>query len=296
MAQKRVRYDYFETWIMEYNKETNSATEKKVDLSELFNQAIKMTKKEATKDFRGEKARIQMISQGEDGVYEIQFLRLRETTPPGIATDEGEFELIKLEDNEYIGEFTAALYDSSRCLLIMHRNLHAFTPSGLEEYIASTMKDVNRDIFLKPIFSKVDIEKIINSKVYRSFNISVRPEDIESFNENSPLNKILKQAEKFDGSNINIGITVGRSKKDRTLDPKATRMLIQDAKNNTELNRFVINYKEFEDSKVEEIDLIDERMHDSYVFTIDREKPLTYLMVISKLIELYNTRRVEENI
>ena len=36
MAQKNVRCDYFETWIREYDKETNAVIQNKGDITDLF--------------------------------------------------------------------------------------------------------------------------------------------------------------------------------------------------------------------------------------------------------------------
>src|SRR5690554_2105741 len=114
MTLKTLRFDYFETWVRKIDKNSNSATDRRLDISNLLDKALRIQRQDTLRDFRSEKARIQKIELRSDGCYEIEFLRLRESMPPGIANDSGNYEIIRLGNDEYIGEFTAALYDPAK--------------------------------------------------------------------------------------------------------------------------------------------------------------------------------------
>lgn len=296
MSEKTVRCDYFQVYCKKIIKEKNKVEEKRFDLSSIFNKAIKLKASETAKPFRGERARIQKIKKVTDTLWGIQFLRLREVNPPGIANEEGEFEIIKLEDGEYIGEFTGCLYDSEINVLVMHRNIHAFTPSGIEEYLNSTFSEKEIQIFLKPIISGTDIKKVMKAKIYRSFELAIATDKKTIFEEGTGLGELLKKASIFKGSNIKISIGVGHAKKDKSLDEEGLRKLLGGSYTNKDLNKLVVKYKEYEDAKVEEVDLLEDRRHDLHKFVLDRSTPLTYLMVINQMIDKYNERKENNNI
>lgn len=223
MNKKTVRYDYFQVYCKKFIKEKNTVEEKKFDLSPIFNKATKLKANETVQPFRGEKARIQDIKRVTNILWGIQFLRLREVNPPGIANEDGDFEIIKLEDGEYIGEFTACLYDSEINVLVIHRNIHAFTPSGIEEYLNSTLNVEGIQVLLKPIISGSDIKKIMKVEIYRSFEIAIATDKENIYDDNTGLGELLKNFSKFKGSSIKLSIGVGRAKKDRSLLKEATR-------------------------------------------------------------------------
>ena len=296
MSEKIVRYDYFQVYCKKYEKGQNTVVEKKFDLSPIFDKATTLKASQTVKPFRGEKARIQEIKRVTDTIWGIEFLRLREVNPPGIANEDGDFAIIKLEDGEYIGEFTGCLYDSQTDVIVIHRNIHAFTPSGIQEYLNSTLNVEDTQIFLKPIISGSDIKKIIKAKIYRSFEISIATDEKTIFDNGTSLGELLKKASNFKGSNINLSIGVGHAKKDKSLDTKSLRELISGTYTNKEMRKLTVKYKEDEDTKTEEVDLLEDRRHDFYKFDLKRNIPLTYLTVFNKMIEKYKERKEKNNI
>lgn len=297
MAQKTVRFDYFETWCKESVIENNTVKEYKIDISSIFERALILEPKETMRPYREEKARVQSVkNNNSNNLYEAQLLRLREVNLPGIANDGGDYKIIKLEEGEYLAEFAAVLYDSSNGVFVMQRNMHAFTPSGVEDYFNAIMKSKNKKIFLKPIFSGTDIDKIIKAPIYRSFDLAIASDKTNQIDKNSTLGSILKNASKFEGNSIRISIGVGRSKKDKSLEQNSVRELIGNSYSLNDLNKLVIKYKDNEDTKTEEVDLLEDRRHDSYTFNLDKKTPLEYDNVIKIIYEKYLKRKNENTI
>lgn len=292
-SQKNVRFDYFETF---FEKKDGSI---KGDISSIFDKIInegdgKYDK--YTKPFRDEKARIQKIEKNENNLYEIQFLRLREFNLPGIADDAGDYETIKLDNNEYIGESTAALYDSEEKIFVMQRNLHAFTPSGIGEYISMLIKKRDKTVSLNPIIADSNIDAVLSGDIYRSINLKVSSNVIDKMDEGNPLSSIIKGVSKYDGSSIEIKIGVGRAPKRKSLNKNNSRKLINWLFKEKDTEKIKVKYKENESTKIEEVDLLEDRRHDNHTFEINKRDSLEYDNVIEILKDKYLERKENNDI
>ncbi|WP_041607818.1 DUF6731 family protein [Halobacteroides halobius] len=82
-----------------------------------------------------EEARLDNIWLLEEGVYALKFARLRQTNLPHTATEKNEGEPISLEDNEYIGEEVVGIYNAQENILMLQRNKHSLSPTGIEQYL-----------------------------------------------------------------------------------------------------------------------------------------------------------------
>jgi len=291
VAQKNVIFDHCEVWAQEkIPGESNEYEETKLNIASLFEKIIKyeQIQKETVRSYRGGKARIQSITKNKNGLYEIQFLRLRIDLPPGIANDDGEYEIIKLEDNEYIGVFTAAMYDAEKSIFVFHRNNQAFNANGLSGYLTSLLKDPNTTIVLKPIISGRDLEKIMKAKHYRAFEISLDSNSFCDIDNHNSLIQIVSLANKFKSNTIKLSFSVGKAGKNESLDNATVRDVISESVPYLDdFNRYVIRYRDCEDTQVETMDLLEERKHDGHTFNYDRSNPITYDKVINKLVEKY---------
>jgi hypothetical protein len=293
MKKRKVHFDYFQVFC---EKEENDVIiEKKLDISGLLKKAMTLKPKETTYDFRGEKARIQKVEYDQKNkVWEIQFLRLREISPPGVAKEDGTFEIFHLEDGEYIGESVSALYDKNDCILVLQRNINSLPPSGIEEYLNKCFADLV--VKLKPIISGSDISKITSDKIYRSIAIGVATKNSNLLDESSHLGKILKHFYKFEGTSIKVEVSVGNAKRDRSLSPGLVNDTVKMLYDNGDTTQLRVNTKDSPDTKVEKIDLLDDRRKDIVEFQISRDKPLTHEVVFPEIKSKYLERRIKETI
>lgn len=85
-------------------------------------------------------------------MWELQILHLRERILPGIADDNGAYELIQLADNQYPAESTTVLYDEIRCTLYLQRNIYGTSIKALEEFL-QLISPEGTLLLLKPILS-----------------------------------------------------------------------------------------------------------------------------------------------
>ncbi|WP_373899292.1 DUF6731 family protein [Haloimpatiens sp. FM7315] len=291
MSKKTVQFDYFEVWCEVEEENQSKIQEKKFDLNVIFDKASRISAKDTTYTYRGEKARLQNVVFDENNsIWEIQLLRLREVAPPGLAKDDGTYEIFKLEDGEYIGESVSLLYDKINYVLCVQRNFNAIPPSGVEEYLNSCI-DGNPKIKLKPIIgNKKGIDKIKKDKIFRKMEIGLAIKDLDGVDTESGLGKTLNNLLKFGGTNVKIEISVGNAKRDRSLAPGLSEETIGQLYKNSATTKLKANVRDVDDTKVEKIDLFDDRLKDSDNFEVDRDMPLTHERVYPILRAKYLTR------
>lgn len=302
MKDKIVQFDYYRVF-SKFIKNRKVET-KEFDLNGLFEKLEKKTPLDTTSSYRDEKARIQTLKfDSEKKLWEIQFLRLRETSLPGIADDDGEFEIISLEDNKYVGEFASALYDPEKRIFILHRNKNSLTPSGLGDYLSSLFEDNTYSFELNPILSKDDAASALTNKNFKSFNIAVYVDDFlqEIPDKKSPLYSIMKGFSEYNSGYSKFTLSLGRKKshKFNFLNKGITKddlVMASKMKSVATLKTKVVpnitsNDMEASDVKVEEIDLLKNRLKDTHIFSVDKSDPLTHDKIYPILLGNYLSRR-----
>lgn len=290
MGKKAVQFDYFEVWCEIEDKVTKQIKEKKFDLKEILEGTSSISLKDTTYPYRGEKARLQKVVYDEHNeIWEIQLLRLREIAPPGLAKDDGTYEIFKLDDGEYIGESVSMLYDKNKVMLSIQRNINAIPPSGVEEYLNKCI-DSKPKIKLKPVISSKSIDKIKKDKIFRKIEIGLATNDLDGINEKSALGEVLKNLLKFNGNKIKIEVSLGNSKRDQSLAPGLSEETINELYKSSATTKLKASVRDIDDTKVEKIDLFDDRLKDSEVFNVDRDMPLIHDRVYPILRAKYLTR------
>ncbi len=174
--KKKVQFDYYKVYHIVNNQKVE------LDLSNLFETMNGCNPTRTTRNYKGENARIQTLTFDDDKkIWEIQLLRLRETVPPGIAYEEGGYEPIRLESNEFVGEFASALYDTKTKTFVLHRNRNSLTPSGLEKYF-SQLAEISSIEFV-PMVDNKDMNEYLGNKIFKKFSIGVyiTPSGLEKY-------------------------------------------------------------------------------------------------------------------
>jgi len=299
---KRVYFDYFEVWCHELDADGSKVTEKQFDLTTVWNTACALTPKETMRKHRGEKARIQIVKLRKSiktkiSFWEIQILKLREKSLPGLAKDDGDYQIIKLEDGEYIGESNSLLYDDQGCILVMQRNYNGFTPSGVEDYLYSIISpesDIKR-IILKPIIAGSKIAFISKDKIFRTIEIGIAT-GVNPVSNSPFLTKMLSHFEKYEGTSFKVRISVGRAKRDRTLSPGLTVDTIKELYGDSSVTELRTWLKDSEDVKTEKVDLLDDRRQDFTELLVDRENPISHDRVYEDLKKVYLKRKKDNTI
>jgi len=284
MQKKRVAIEYFEVVTKIDGKQVP------FDLTSFFKIAKDMGPKETTKDFRGEKARVQKSSTCTKE-WEAMFVRMRTRDLPGIASEDGDFKMIKLDTDDYVGEFTSVIYEyifsENKSVMGIHRNIHAFTPSGIQEYINLVMKS---EIELLPIIGKSRIDRIRKSKTLRTFEIGLKEDAFAAIRgTDSTLMGVLNSMELFGGHTLHLKVSMGNVKKDKTLNLQTSKKIIEEAYTTKDLDVLKVGY--VEDNQVENVDLLEDRVIDYKYVSYDNDNPVDHDKVFDKMLDAYRYRR-----
>lgn len=299
-TKKTIRFDYFQVCCQQYDAENNSVSYPIFDLEPILEKASAIPIADRRYEFYDEWARLQVANKqvvpikNDSGtkkvvvpIWELQFLRIRKNIIPGIATDEGDFTPLVLDDNQGLGEEASALYDRRNSVLMLQRNRNSLSPSGIEYYFKQVYPAEN--IVLHPIILPKDLERFKESDIYKGFHIKFA--DIRQEDSDSSLGEIVSTAEEFDAVNYEVKFSAGR-KKAKSLNPSAVIRAIRRFYNNTNLDKFEIKKKDDEDSSPELIDLIKERLHDFSTFEIPKDKRrFEHEVIFPTMKKLYFKRR-----
>lgn len=291
MHNQGVRYDYFYTGCKVFNTATEEVeTEELYDIKEIFENLLDIEAQERTELVNGEPCRIQTLVK-HHGIYKIQVLRLRENVIPGIANDDGDFEIIELHDGEYVAEYNAIIYDSVTKVLMLHRNRNAMTPSRMEDYLSEFLVP-GCNVILTPIIKESTLANIRRKPIYRSLRVRVIGDESRdaSLSEDSCLRRLIRAAKDLDPNSIDLYFGIGRGKKGDSLSLEKTREIIAEAHGKEYIDKIEVSYKNDLDSKVEHIDLIEDRLHDECNFSLDEKEPLIYEKVIESMATKYHER------
>ena len=219
-------------------------------------------------------------------------LRLRQAQLPGIANDDGEYEIMELEDDEYIGEEVSVLYDEQLSILVIQRNRNSLSPSGIEEFF--NLMAPGENIRLEPILPREEAMELRKGDYIRSFNLSIadiREMQLTDENNSSIREIIASIREKYNAISVSIKISLGqRGRKDDSLTLNEVAATIDECSGRNGVTKMVLAKKEAEDARVEVYDLIDKRVSGYASCDDNRECPITHIRVFPLIAENFRTK------
>ena len=207
----------------------------------------------------------------------INFERLRDTLIPKITSaDKGTREL-SLEDDEFLAEDVNAIYDEKLGILMLQRNKYSLGSRGIESYINEVWGNRNnKEIHLRPIPPKNVFERAVKKGVsYRKFSVRLADLDVkgEQFAGNKSLKGLVENLSSYEGVNIEVSISMGRSKKG--LHNETVVETLHDLKNNSSLvSRVGVSIKDGEEP-VEILDLFADKITDYIPIIYETRKTLS---------------------
>ncbi|MEI3402157.1 MAG: DUF6731 family protein [Clostridia bacterium] len=296
--KKEIQFDYYEVHCFEMNEDNTVATDIKFDIDSILSDLSKIEVVKRTQIYKNDKIRFQIVNKTEDELWEMQVLRLRESMLPGIADEEGNFEIITLEDGQYIGESVTLLYDPNNCIICMQRNNRAILPSTMEYLLRAIYKGSNELITLKPIIKPRDLTKINDETLYRKISIGIATDEVVLNEENpTPIGRMLNNINEYDCGYVTLELGFnGRLKKNTTMASGLSFQTIEELLEDNKVDKLKIAYKTTEDSFVEYADLIENKTHDILSFEYQRNKDISHKLIFEKIHERYNERKNDNKI
>ncbi len=176
----------------------------------------------------GAKGRLDRIKVDGD-YYALNFVRMEEYSSTYIVSHDKEARHVDIavDDNEYIGKNTVAVYNSQNSELMLMSHRGGFSAHTLTTYINSFFE--NPVCILEPIKKNIDF---MNPHA-RFGKIQIKIKSVKNFipSKGAVYENVLQVAENMDAETFSFEYSVGR-KRNQYLDANVVRTIISDAFSN----------------------------------------------------------------
>lgn len=174
------------------------------------------------------KGRLEVV-KNRDNFYALNFVRMESYSSTYTVTKEecAKHVDISIDNDEYIGKNTVAIYDANKSVLMLMSNQGGFSANTVTNYVNSFYdKPV---CVLEPIRFKKDFSKPTN----KFGKITVKISSVKDFvpTKDAAYEDALKQAREMSAETMSFEFSVGR-KKNEYLDANTVKTIISDAFSN----------------------------------------------------------------
>lgn len=287
---KKIRFEYYEV-VCRRKEDRARGADRSFDLTLWIDKARKLSLEARTFDYFQEQARLDQFWFDEDKkLWFFSFLRLRETNIPSIAKNNQEAEPMELNDDEYIAEKACAIYDKSDRILMLQRNRYSLGHSGIELYLNMLWENEDITIYLRPI-APLNIQSAAqHAAEYRKFTIrfaDVNKNTIGNQERNTPLRRLYDGLKQYNALNAEVTITMGYDKT-QSLDSRTIKDSIDEIiENKGIVAKAELGIKKDDDSRVEIIDLFEEKLHDFIFVNLEKRKSIANEFMADNMMVKY---------
>lgn len=269
--KQNVRFDFYQA------VQTNDRGETSVcDISDFIQEINTVPVENRLKNYFGEPSRMDRIhNEPEDETLTyFHMLRFRDEGLASANEVSEELKDIALDEGDYIAEDINCIFDSDSCVLMIQRNFHSLSISGVREYLIS-MYSVLRDDDLSLDFCPVPdlnvLENALSTDKYRkiSFRFASNYRDSLPSVFTNLVGGFADIFRSLGGDNLTLTLGAQRSRPDLHADQ--SRQLIQAiADNRTMFSSALVTGKQG-DAPVELYDLLNGKLSVYYKFTTTRK-------------------------
>jgi hypothetical protein len=214
--------------------------------------------------------------------YHLTFERLNYSLP-NKTTLHGDSEMLDLENDEYIGHEATVLYDSQNHILKIQRNRDSLGPSAISAFIQSLVIEAGaaNNFYAAMITDNTAKRRAFNQSAYRKITTKVV---------GTKANGILERLFDRNPGVASIEISFNsKPVKNAEIDQDFSIELLEDFVDDPEVERLRIRAREYEESPVEPIDLINHKMEASQTVDLRTERQLSTYKIFDYMVELYDT-------
>lgn len=275
VKKQRVRFDFFQ--VLQFDK--NSDEDTICDISK-FLQEINGVKplENRVKSYFGEPVRMDSIHVEPDH-QELTYFHLTRMRDEGIASTTEKTEKLtdlNLSTDDFIAEDANCIFDSKLRVLMLQRNIHSLSQSGLLEYLKLMYSDLHEgkdaNISFEPVPDIESVKQALNATKYNqlavkfaSNNVNVLPNMLEKF-----LGVFKATFDSIGGDSLSLVISIDRGNKSG-LKSAEMRSLINDVKNNKSIFSSVLVKGKQGDAPVEIYDLINGKYSVYHTFVASKK-------------------------
>ncbi|WP_239734675.1 DUF6731 family protein [Mammaliicoccus sp. G-M28] len=211
-----------------------------------------------------------------------------------LSKESGESRIIDAEDDEYIGYKISCLYDPANACLIIQRGVNAVGIKAIEGFINKLVYlvlNIEMKLRLDAILEKNTTSKALRQSVYRSIGIQVSREQAQN---------VLRELFKKEINGVySVEITLKtenrktaeiNSEDMREIINKYTNMITEDTYQNyseSEVEKLIVRAREEEDSSVQSIDLISNKIQAIIDVDISEERIISQSGIYGRMVSFY---------
>ncbi|GAB3801968.1 DUF6731 family protein [Virgibacillus kimchii] len=223
----------------------------------------------------------------EHQVYHLVFERLVYNVPNRTSID-GSSEVIRLEENEYIGHEVSLIYDPENCVLMVQRNRDSLSPKGIESCLNSqVLKYEIADNFDMAIITDPDAKrKAFNQSSYRKIHAKIDGAKADGLVEK--LSEMVGLSERDHNiDNIEVVLSSGIKKDDEINDQYAKQILEDFDPEDDDIKTLRIRSRPEDGDRVQTIDLIEHKIEVFDTVKIDDNRKINAYSIFDKMTVLY---------
>ena len=222
----------------------------------------------------------------------LRFMRQRSFDVPSLSGSNTLSEFMVLDDDQYVSEDVACLYDDQTHVLMVQKNQHSVSPVGLEQYFNNTTPN-NVVVNLRKIVSTDSFSRAERADKYKMFQ--VRLADIEVLrsrglleNLRSSIGDMVRSMQNVPSPYIELTFSVGRSR-NLEVDENESNRILSDIRNNPlSFDRAKATIIEENETKATTIDLFLDSPNDVIVFTVTgRTDPIRFDAMMDEMAKVY---------
>lgn len=202
-----VKCQYFQACCLEGDEKT----ERLFDLQNWINDVEQMSIEDRIRNVNNVRGRLESIYITSDHkFYALNFMRMDDYSDAYKLKESKAAEHIELEDDEYLGRNTVAIYDERQNILMIQGNRGGYGVAAIQTYINSTS---TRDMcYLRPIYSYFDAERCFKDRIAR---LEIRFANTRAYRptKSHPLERIVQSINEIEGmvGRIEIGMGYNRT-------------------------------------------------------------------------------------
>ena len=221
----------------------------------------KMTDRDAV--LYGERVRLdrlEIINEHPE-IYGLHFTRLRNDKPAYIELEDELLKELPLSPGEYIAEDISCLYDVELRLLMIQRNIHSLSVSGIEAYL-DEFKDDDVEISLQFVSDKEIIDSALKNSKFRKLELrsASANEDTKMGLLKNVISPFMDMFSGFGGTNFSIEISAGRTGEDLSVDQ--VKSILEAIRNDKSLfSSALVSAKSSASVPIEKYDLINGKLY-----------------------------------
>lgn len=280
---KKSKCTYFE--VVSVNEATGEEVlyDLRLWLVRIANKTLQERKKEMDS---GDEGRLEDILRIQQNFYALNFMKLDVASDAYKVKENSQAEHIDLDDDEYIGKNTVALYDPQRHIMMVQTNKGSFNAPAIQTYINQTNEGDN--CLLRPIVNNFNIDECNNHVVRK---IDVKCNNIRQFEPegSATFERIIDTCNDLEALTVHLEIGLGYER-NTSLDNETVYDVVRTIQRNAGCVSSAKVTMIGDDAKQCVYDLFHNLDNDILSFVVPERGELSFRHVAQKMYETYSAK------